>query len=204
MTQLKRKVWLFPTRLTGLTIGATALTIGTTSSPAHAEFVESVTNNLSRLQRLQALQEGARRAQAERILVDQVHSVESMPAVTEDHLESYPADGVYLYGERPVANQATTTYFVFESQSGSVTGAFYMPSSSFDCVQGQMSSTDIALQVTDSYSQETSAYALTLNAPASEIASRLSVSVPPNIEGFHALPVSESDRSILATCQAHL
>lgn len=114
-----------------------------------------------------------------------------------------PADGVYLYGQQPVANQLETAYFVFEAQEGAVTGAFYMPSSSFDCAQGQIRADHMALTVTDSYSQEVSNYALDLDSSNAQVASTGSVIVsPPSISGFHQLPVSNRDRSLLATCQA--
>jgi len=113
------------------------------------------------------------------------------------------AHGTYLYGQQPIANQPETAYFVFESYGTNITGALYMPSSSFDCVRGQIADQRIALSVTDSYSQETYSYALTLNEPMIEVASQgRMVVAPPNIEGFYPLPLREQDRAILATCQA--
>jgi len=113
---------------------------------------------------------------------------------------------IYLYGQQPVANQPSTTYFVFESVEDQVTGAFYMPASSFDCVRGSMKDTHMSLTITDSYTQQTHTYALALNAPLINVASNQSefqtLREPHNIEGFHALPVTESDRALLATCQA--
>lgn len=114
-----------------------------------------------------------------------------------------PVDGIYLYGQQPVPDQLATAYFVFESRGGSITGAFYMPSSSFDCVQGQMELEQILLRVTDSYSQETSPYALSLDAPAAVVASQSRVvNAPPNISGFHQLPMSDQGRELLAICLA--
>lgn len=202
MTPSKDKSWRLQTRMVGLTVGTTALATGIVS-PAQAEHLEfSPTGSVvAETSRLQQLQEGAKRAQAERFEQQPIDLIESQPAVLDSNVH---ADGVYLYGERPAAHQTSTTYFVFEAQSGSVTGAFYMPSSSFDCVQGQISAAEMALQVTDSYLPETSAYTLALNAPTAEVASRINVPAPPNIEGFYSLPVSQSDRAILATCQANL
>jgi len=131
---------------------------------------------------------------------------ESINTVPESYLDSslsHPADGVYLYGQQPVSNKLETTYFVFEAQAGSVTGAFYMPSSSFDCAQGQIRPDHMALTVTDSYSQAESSYALGLDSSSTQVASTGNVVVsPPSISGFHQLPVSDSDRALLATCQA--
>lgn len=133
-------------------------------------------------------------------------NAEPINAVPNSYLDdslSRPADGVYLYGQQPTPNQLETAYFVFESQRGTVTGAFYMPSSSFDCVQGQMRPDHMALTVTDSYSQEVSNYALGLDSASSQVASAGNVAVSsPSISGFYQLPVSERDRSLLATCQA--
>lgn len=173
-------------------------------------------NNQIEQNTLRSLQEGARRsrktwselersrleqARQQQIRFEQQQQARSLPSQLPT-TSQYPADGVYLYGQQPIINQPATTYFVFESQSGSVTGALYMASSSFDCVQGQISSESIALNITNSYSQETYAYALGLNPSIAQVASRFGVSASPNIDGFHQLSVSEQDRSILATCQA--
>lgn len=110
---------------------------------------------------------------------------------------------VYLYGQQPVANQIGTAYFVFEShEEENVTGAFYMPGSSFDCATGSMNEQAMELTITDSYSQETHQYALGLTAPTAVVASQQGVALPTGIEGFHPLPVTERDRTILAICQA--
>jgi hypothetical protein len=125
------------------------------------------------------------------------------PANINPAVDSPAADGVYLYGQQPMPDQLETAYFVFEVRSGEVTGALYMPYSSFDCVQGQMSNDQMALNVTNSYSQETYAYALGLDTAAANVASQQgAVAVPVGISGFHPLPVSDLDRDLLATCQA--
>ena len=166
--------------------------------------------------RLRSLQAGARRsrqtwselersrleqARQQQVRFEQQQQEQALPNQIPT-TSQYPADGVYLYGQQPIINQPATTYFVFESQSGSVTGALYRASSSFDCVQGQMNLERIALNVTNSYSQETYAHALGLNPSAALVASRFGVSTSPNIDGFHQLSVGEQDRDILATCQA--
>lgn len=114
-----------------------------------------------------------------------------------------PAQGIYHYGQQPIVDQPETAYFVFESQGANVAGALYMPSSSFDCVQGRIVDQQMALSITDSYSQETYSYALALNEPTVEVASQGgAIASPPNIDGFYPLPLREQDRAILATCQA--
>ncbi len=113
------------------------------------------------------------------------------------------ASSTYLYGQQPIANQPDTAYFVFESQGAQITGALYMPSSSFDCVQGQIIDRQMALSITDSYTKETYSYALILNDPWVEVASQTSnVTPPPSIQGFYPLPIQAQDRAILTTCQA--
>ena len=114
-----------------------------------------------------------------------------------------PASGVYLYGQQPVADQPGVAYFVFESQGADVVGAFFMPASSFDCVQGQITHRQMTLTVKDSYSQATHAHTLPLNSPQINIASEAgAISMPPNIADFHPLPVRPQDRRLLATCQS--
>lgn len=148
----------------------------------------------ARIERLHRLQTHLGQSASQLELAD-AHS----PSTAVDHL----ADGSYLYGQQPIPDQLATAYFVFELQGGSITGAFYMPSSSFDCVQGQIESEQILLSVTDSYSQETSPYALSLDAQAAVVASQSSVvNAPPNISGFYPLPMSDQSRELLAICLA--
>jgi hypothetical protein len=128
---------------------------------------------------------------------------DAYPAQVNAPVSSPAADGVYLYGQQPVPDQLETAYFVFEVESGAVTGALYMPYSSYDCVQGQVSNDQMALNVTNSYSQETYSYALGLDTSAANVASQQgAVAAPVGISGFHPLPVSDRDRDLLATCQA--
>ena len=123
--------------------------------------------------------------------------------ITPEAVSSTEANhNVYLYGQQPVANQLGTASFEFEAREEIVSGAFYMPGSSFDCASGYMSQQAMELTITDSYSQETHQYALGLTAPTAVVASGQGVALPTGIEGFHPLPVTERDRTILAICQA--
>jgi len=63
------------------------------------------------------------------------------------------ADGVYLYGQSAKPAQIQQEYFVFELQDNKVTGAFYMPSSSFDCFQGRLQGGKLDLNITNSYEE---------------------------------------------------
>lgn len=115
------------------------------------------------------------------------------------------ANGVYLYGQQPVRDQLAAVYLILAAHNGEVVGAFYMPSSSFDCVQGEIDAEKLALTVMDSYLQETAPYALTLNAPAADVATREgAIAPPPNIDGFYPLSVNDRDLELLAICQARV
>ena len=46
---------------------------------------------------------------------------------------SFPANGVYLYGQSPEPEQVGSAYAVMEIVENRAVGAFYMPQSSFDC-----------------------------------------------------------------------
>lgn len=174
-------------------------------------------NAQSRAQRLQELQAGIlprpqSEPQASLPIAERFpHSApasngEDMPLPARSNsnpLPSFPEDGVYLYGQVPVANQLATTYLVFEARSGTVTGAFYMPSSSYDCVQGTIGSSQIDLSVTDSYLQDSYRYALGLEYSPEAVASQVMPSASsPSIAGFYALPVTTQDLALVATCQA--
>ena len=112
-----------------------------------------------------------------------------------------PADGLYLFGAQPVADQLATAYLVFELQAGRVTGAFYMPHSSFDCFQGGMDQSELALTITDSDSQERYTYAQALEQGAL-VASTGDVTEF-SLAGFHQLEqLSANDHRLLETCQA--
>ncbi len=133
----------------------------------------------------------------------------SRPVPTAESAVSEPASNTYLYGQQPIPDQPGTVYFVFESQGTAIVGALYMPSSSFDCVEGRITQQQIALRGTDSYSQERFSHAIPLSdsnlvevASQSGIAIASPESAPLDIEGFHSLTVRDSDRALLAICQA--
>jgi hypothetical protein len=185
--------------------------------PAAQSRLEQLRRLQARIERDRLTQDPQEQAQIEQLRRDLVAQAESAstvsylapinpavsPAPTSPAVASPAADGVYLYGQQPMPDQLETAYFVFEVNSGAVTGALYMPYSSFDCAQGQISNDQMALNVTNSYSQETYGYALALDTSAANVASQQgAVAVPVGISGFHPLPVSDRDRELLATCQA--
>ena len=110
------------------------------------------------------------------------------------------ADGVYLYGQQPVANQLGSAYMVFEVEGDRAVGAFYMPSSSFDCFNGEISSTHLDLNVINSYDQTSHPYSLAVQSEPTLTAGQAASEF--GISGFTSIStLSELDEQILATCQ---
>lgn len=117
----------------------------------------------------------------------------------------FPAAGVYLYGQAPEPEQMGMGYMVFETVDQRMVGAMYMPNSSFDCFEGQMQGNQLAMTITNSYTQESYPYAVAL-VTNDAIASISSETLAPlSLDGFYQLPEpSENDLRILATCKANL
>lgn len=113
-------------------------------------------------------------------------------------------DGTYVFGEAPEAGRAGMTYMVFAVESHRVVGAFYQPSSSFDCFHGTLDQGELALTVVNSYDQQVHPYALALSTADTQVASQGDAVVGGIVpEGFHRLStLSELDQDVLATCQA--
>ncbi len=116
----------------------------------------------------------------------------------------FPADGTYLYGQSPNANQIGVAYAIFEVRDRTAVGAFYMPQSSFDCFYGEVVSHQMNLTIVNSYEQEAYAYSLPLSQQAT-VASSDGIEVSsPAIEGYFPIDtVSEVDREMLSTCRAN-
>ncbi|WP_017713532.1 hypothetical protein [Prochlorothrix hollandica] len=109
-------------------------------------------------------------------------------------------DGVYVYGQSSQPEEIGQVYMVFEAQADQMVGAFYMPFSSFDCFQGSLEADRLALTITDSYSAETSSYAVALDSGDPQASDDLLA--PFDLEGFQPLDeVSDNDRQILGVCK---
>lgn len=135
----------------------------------------------------------------------------ALPLLSDESLSaqspfSFLEPGIYLYGQSAEANQIDTSYMIFEVEDERVVGAFYMPSSSFDCFQGSIQSNELALSIHDSYAQESYPYSIALVSNTSAIASQNAViDSTLGIDGFHPIEaVSENDRRMLAVCRADL
>lgn len=113
-------------------------------------------------------------------------------------------DGTYLYGESSQPEQIGQAYMVFEVKQGHLTGAFYMPSSSFDCFSGIATGNQLKLNITESYSQETYSHSIGFN-NSSVVASVGSQGADKNnllLDGFQRLPnLSQNDQRILNQCK---
>jgi hypothetical protein len=112
-------------------------------------------------------------------------------------------DGTYLYGESSTPQQIGSAYMVFEVNDRQVVGAFYMPSSSFDCFHGDIQANQLALTVTSSEDQQSYSYNLAMQ-PSGTVATVGNVGVAPaEIEGYHRIAtVSDMDHQILSVCKA--
>jgi hypothetical protein len=114
-------------------------------------------------------------------------------------------DGVYFYGSAPQPDEIGHAYMVFEAQNSNLLGAIFMPQSSFDCFSGHIRGNELALQITNSYSQEIYGYAIALVAPEDPIASVGTPEVPLQLDGFTDLGTArEADLALLETCRAAL
>lgn len=109
-------------------------------------------------------------------------------------------DGIHVFGEQPLPEQLGTTYMVVEINGSEVVGGFYQPSSSFDCFSGRIEGGEMALTITDSYSQATHPYTLALQTPepvASGTSQAQSV-VPAGLQAVSEM--TDIDRQVLQTC----
>ncbi|HEY9863106.1 MAG TPA: hypothetical protein V6D21_02905 [Candidatus Obscuribacterales bacterium] len=143
-------------------------------------------------------------ASANTVLVSQnPRNTDSETAVVQ---RNFLKDGVYLYGESPQPEQIGQSYMVFEVKQGQLTGAFYMPRSSFDCFTGIPEGNHLSLKIIESYTKETHSYQIGLNNTA--VVATVGGQVSENdlvLEGFHRLPhPSENDTRILNQCKAYL
>lgn len=115
------------------------------------------------------------------------------------------ADGTYLYGESDQPSQNQMTYFVFEVKKGKVQGALYSPNSSFDCAYGEFADNHLSLKVLNTYEKTETPIQVALD-HTTLIASSKNVSmIEVGLQGLKAVgPLSDLDRSILATCKVAL
>jgi hypothetical protein len=112
-------------------------------------------------------------------------------------------NGTYLYGEASTPDQIGSAYMVFQVEDAQVTGAFYLPHSSFDCFQGQFQGDRLSLTVVDSYSQTPHDYSIAVQTNQYLASATNSVVLPVQIDGYQPIAqVSENDQRMLDTCKA--
>ncbi|MGB3496026.1 MAG: hypothetical protein WBA57_25075 [Elainellaceae cyanobacterium] len=141
---------------------------------------------------------------AKATLLSSTHQSEQVyPALLAQRSLSLP-DGTYLYGQVPERDQLGAAYLVFEVVAERVTGAFYMPHSSFDCFQGSFENNQLALQIRNSYEQTVYPFSIAMQDVA--IANPLSGGIPAvALDGFYEIEsIDSNDQRVLETCQADL
>ena len=115
-------------------------------------------------------------------------------------------EGVYFYGTSAEAGVLGATYMVFQAQNSQLVGAIFMPQSSFDCFQGNVSGDQLSLQITNSYNQETYPYQIAVAASSENAVAALGTpALPLSLDGFFELgEVTDTESDILATCRSAL
>jgi hypothetical protein len=112
------------------------------------------------------------------------------------------ADGAYLYGESAQTGTIGSVYFVFQVEADNLYGAIYQPSSSFDCVQGEVAEEYLHLTFKDTDLQTAGSYVVALTQADTTLASNRSMQGQPGIMGMQPLnSLSNLDRNLLDTCQ---
>lgn len=110
------------------------------------------------------------------------------------------ADGIYLFGQSEQPDQPGAAYLVFQVEQQQAVGAFYMPSSSFDCFSGQVRPNRLDLSVVSSYEQTVHPYSVAIETPVTLAAGPAASEF--TLVGFHSLQPDAQDYEILSTCQA--
>lgn len=111
-------------------------------------------------------------------------------------------DGVYLYGQSEEPEQLGSEYLVFQVRQGKIKGAFYMPSSEFDCFDGQATSSGINLSIVDPEDNTTYSHSIAFEEASPIAAGRDRVQRSLKLEGYHQInKISKQDRALLEACQ---
>jgi hypothetical protein len=125
-------------------------------------------------------------------------------------------DGIYLYGQSAEPQQIGQEYIVIEVSKGKAVGAFYLPSSEFNCFNGTIEAGKLALLLANG--PETEAYPDTIGSNTQEqqvaivgdrslgenSSNELTTPYSVALQNYHQLPqVSDSDKQILAACKSN-
>jgi len=109
--------------------------------------------------------------------------------------------GVYLYGESSRPNVLGNAYLIFEVKNANVVGAFYMPLSSFDCIYGTLTPTELQMTIIDSYEGTSYPHKIAFQRQQIQVYKGL-YRQHVTLEGLYPVSlISRNDRRILAHCQ---
>jgi hypothetical protein len=116
--------------------------------------------------------------------------------------QSSLADGVYLYGQAEEPEQLGSEYLVFQVRQGKIQGAFYMPSSEFDCFSGQATSNGINLSIVNPEDNTTYSHSIAFEKTSTIAAEGDRVQRSLDLEGYHQIDkISKQDRELIRACQ---
>ncbi len=123
--------------------------------------------------------------------------------VSQAATSRFPAVGQYLFGQVPQPEQPGQGYIVLESTATQVYGALYFPNSSFDCFTGQVQGEELALTITNSYTQEVYPYNIALSSDTRVASVGATGSTAPiSLSGFYQLDaLTDNDLRILEVCR---
>ncbi|NES71048.1 MAG: hypothetical protein F6K24_40485 [Okeania sp. SIO2D1] len=136
--------------------------------------------------------------QHERTYQSLVSVMQVKPASSE--AQNLTTEGSYLYGRSSEPGKLGSEYLVFEVREGKVIGAFYMPSSEFDCFYGTIDKQQLKLAIVDPNEQTTYPFTIALDGQ-SQAAGTESADPVMNLKGYQKINnLSDNDLRILNTC----
>ena len=113
------------------------------------------------------------------------------------------SDGTYLFGQTEIPDQIGMGYAVFSVKDNRAVGAVYQPRSSFDCFSGQISPSELSMDIVNSYDQTVYPYEIAMSLDNSLTAGNAAGAY--TLDGFYRLDeLSDADREILSICEADL
>ncbi len=117
--------------------------------------------------------------------IKQTKELGTRSAVAVSLPPSLLTDGIHLFGRAQVPEQLQTEYLIFKMNRSQVIGAFFMPSSSFDCFAGTLEAGKLNLTVVESYEQQSYEHSVNLN------------------QYYAIKQISNNDLRILDVCAVH-
>jgi hypothetical protein len=110
------------------------------------------------------------------------------------------ADGTYLYGQSPVADELGQEYVVFQVKEDRVVGAVYLPQSEFSCFSGTIDAKQMNLSVRDPYDSSVYSYEIALQ-DSSPVASGDKLPRSVGLQGYYPISeISDRDRNLIDRC----